>query len=63
MATCTAPGQTHIANDCTDSTARNEQADAVLPNLVELLEEFVVRLNVAKLPIVPGIFLQVAIGR
>jgi hypothetical protein len=54
MPPLTLAGNANIANDAADSASRREYADALLPHFIQLVEEFLVALDIPKLRIISG---------
>lgn len=52
------PRQTHVADHHDEAAARNQDAEAMCPHLVELVEEFLVVDHRAKLSVVRQVLLE-----
>ena len=58
-----APRPADVAHDDAEATAGDEDAEALLPDLVELLEETLVVVNMAQLPRAISVLDEVEVGR
>jgi len=52
------PRQAHVADNTDESPARNEGGETAAPNSVQLVEELLVILDIAKLPLRPVVLFQ-----